>query len=228
MENSTEIKSFVLAMYGNIGHLKYLYFSLAMLFYVSVIFANSVLIVIIYVNRNLHEPMYLFLCNLFVNEIYGSTALLPCLMAQILSETHEISLFFCFVQIFNIHTYIAVEFGTLTIMAYDRYVCICKPLHYNSIITKSRVQIVVLVIWIVSFVEVGVLLSFTILLERCGTVINNVYCAHHLVVELSCSPDRTVSLIHDLIFGLIFSVAAPVSYISYSYIKILSFDCAEI
>uniref|UniRef100_A0A3Q1JKV9 Olfactory receptor n=1 Tax=Anabas testudineus TaxID=64144 RepID=A0A3Q1JKV9_ANATE len=210
--NSTEIRSFVF----------YLFFTLALLFYISVIFANTLLIVIIYVNRNLHEPMYLFLCNLFVNEIYGSTSLLPCLMVQILSDTHEISVFFCFIQIFNIHTYVAVEYGTLTIMAYDRYACICKPLHYNTIITTRKVQIVILVIWVVSFLEVGVLLSFTIRLKRCGTVINNIYCANHLVVELSCSSDRTVSLIHDLIFGLIFSVAAPVSYITYSYIKILS------
>uniref|UniRef100_A0A3Q1JF76 G-protein coupled receptors family 1 profile domain-containing protein n=1 Tax=Anabas testudineus TaxID=64144 RepID=A0A3Q1JF76_ANATE len=160
MENSTEIRSFVFAMYGNTDHLKYLLFTLALLFYISVIFANTLLIVIIYVNRNLHEPMYLFLCNLFVNEIYGSTSLLPCLMVQILSDTHEISVFFCFIQIFNIHTYIAVEFGTLTIMAYDRYACICKPLHYNTIITTRKVQIVIFVIWVVSFVEVGVLLDF--------------------------------------------------------------------
>ncbi|XP_070771073.1 olfactory receptor 4K1-like [Enoplosus armatus] len=222
MENSTQIVSFVLSMYTNIGNLKYLYFTLAMLFYISVIFANAVLIVIIYVDRNLHEPMYLFLCSLFVNEIYGSTSLLPCLMVHILSETHEISAFYCFLQIFNIHTYVAIEFGTLTIMAYDRYICICKPLHYNVIITKRKVQKVILVIWIVSFVEVGVLLSFTIRLKRCGTVINKVFCAHHLVVELSCSSDRTVSLIHDLVFGLIFTVAAPVSYISFTYVKIFA------
>ncbi|XP_070832621.1 olfactory receptor 4K1-like [Chaetodon trifascialis] len=222
MENTTEIVSFVLAMYGNMGLLKYLYFILTILFYVSVIFSNTILVVIIYVDRNLHEPMYLFLCNLFVNEIYGSTSMLPCLMVQILSETHEISAFYCFLQIFNIHTYVAVEFGTLTIMAYDRYICICKPLHYNVLITKRIVQQVILVIWTVSFVEVGVLLSFTIHLKRCGTVINKVFCAHHLVVELSCSSDRTVSLIHDLVFGLIFTVAAPVSYISFTYVKILA------
>ncbi|XP_034417628.1 olfactory receptor 52L1-like [Cyclopterus lumpus] len=222
MENSTQVVSFVLAMYGNIGHLKYLYFTLALLFYLSVIFANTVLIVIIYLDRNLHEPMYLFLCSLFVNEIYGSTSLLPCLMVQILSETHEISAISCFLQIFNIHTYVAVEFGTLTIMAYDRYVCICKPLHYNAILTKQIVQKVILVIWIVSFIEVGVLLSFTIRIKRCRAVINKVFCAHHLVVELSCSSDRTVSLIHDLVFGLVFTVAGPVCYISFTYVRILS------
>uniref|UniRef100_A0A665WZ54 Olfactory receptor n=1 Tax=Echeneis naucrates TaxID=173247 RepID=A0A665WZ54_ECHNA len=221
MENSTEIVSFVLAMYGNMGMLKYLYFTLALLFYISVILANTVVIAIIYSHQNLHEPMYLFLCSLFINEIYGSTSMLPCLMAQVLSDTHEISVFYCFLQIFNIHSYVGVEFGTLTIMAYDRYVCICKPLHYNNLMTTRKVQTVILAIWIISFVEVGVLLSFTIRMKRCRSVINKVFCANHLVVELSCSPDRTASLVHDLVFGLIISVAGPVSYITYSYIKIL-------
>nr|XP_033472375.1 olfactory receptor 4P4-like [Epinephelus lanceolatus] len=222
MENSTEIMSFVLAMYGNMGHFKYLYFTVALLFYMSVIFANAFLIVIIYLDRNLHEPMFLFLCCLFVNEIWGSTSMLPCLLVHILSETHEISVIYCFLQIFNIHSYVGIEFGTLTMMAYDRYVCICKPLHYNILITKRIVQKVILVIWVATFIEVGVLLSLTIHLKRCGAIINKVFCAHHLVVELSCSPDRTVSLIHDLVFGLIFSVATPVCYILYTYVKILS------
>lgn len=222
MENSTDVGALVFAMYATTGPVKYLYFALALLFYSCVLFANVLLIVAVCVDRNLRQPMYLFLCNLFVNEIYGSTSLLPCLMSQVLSERHEISVFFCFAQIFNIHTYVAVEYGTLTIMAYDRYVCICKPLHYNALITPRKARLAVLIIWAASFLEVGVLLSFTVRLRRCGTVINSVFCAHHLVVELSCSPDTTVSLIHDLVFGLVFSVAAPVAYITYSYVRILS------
>ncbi|KAK2840240.1 hypothetical protein Q5P01_013980 [Channa striata] len=222
MENSSEIVSFVLSMYGDIGHLKYLYFLLTMILYVSVILANTALIVIIYVKPNLHEPMYLFLCSLFVNDIYGSTALLPCLMVQILSETHDISLLYCFIQIFNIQTYIDVEFRTLAIMAYDRYVCICKPLHYNSIITTRRVQIVILVIWIVSFIQVGVLLSFTIRLRFCGTVIDKVCCVNHLALELSCSPTNILSYVNDVICGLVLGVTAPLVFISFTYVKILS------
>ncbi len=222
MENFTDIMSFVLDMYVYMENFMYLYFLLAMLCYISVIFVNTTLIVIIFANRKLHEPMYLFLCSLFINEIYGSTSLLPCLMVHILSETHEISVFFCFIQIFTIHSYVAVEFWTLTIMAYDRYICICKPLHYNTIITQRKVQIVILVIWAVSFAEVGGLLSFTIHLKLCGTVINKVHCDNHLVVELSCSPDRTMSYIYDLVFGLTFTVAVPLIFISFTYAKILT------
>lgn len=221
MENSTRIKSFVLTMYADTGQFTHLYFVLSLLFYVLVIISNATLIVTIYRNRNLHEPMYMFLCCLFINEIYGCTSLMPCVMAQILSKTHEISIFFCFIQIFNIYSYVAVECGTLTIMAYDRYVCICKPLHYNVIITVRKVQTVIVVIWVVSFLEVGSLLIFTFNLTFCGNFIDKVHCDNNLVVDLSCSSDRTMSYIYDVVFGLIFTVAAPVTFIMISYIQIL-------
>uniref|UniRef100_A0A667XII1 G-protein coupled receptors family 1 profile domain-containing protein n=1 Tax=Myripristis murdjan TaxID=586833 RepID=A0A667XII1_9TELE len=200
----------------------YLYFILTLLLYMFVIFVNAVVIAIIYVDRNLHEPMYLILCGLLANEIYGSTGLLPCLMAQILSDTHEISVFYCYIQIFCIHTYAGIEYAVLTVMAYDRYVCICKPLHYNVIITKRKIQQAIVAVWIYIFVEVGVLLSFTIRLKLCGNIINRVTCDNHLVAKLSCSFDTAVSHIHDLLFGLVFTVAVPTGFISFTYIKILA------
>ncbi|XP_042339426.1 olfactory receptor 4Q2-like, partial [Plectropomus leopardus] len=116
----------------------------------------------------------------------------------------------------------AAEFGTLTVMAYDRYVCICKPLHYNIMITNRKVKIVILVIWMVSFIEVGVLLSFTVHSKFCGAVINKVSCDNNLVVELSCSPNRTLSYIYDVVFGLLFTVTFPLSFISYTYVRIIA------
>lgn len=146
---------------------------------------------------------------------------MPCLMVQILSKTHKISVIFCFLQIFNIHSYVAVEFGTLTIMAYDRYVCICKPLHYSVIITVRKVQIVIAIIWMVSFLEVLSLLMFTFNLKFCGIFIHNVHCDNNFVVDLSCSSDRTMSFIYDILFGFIFTVSAPITFITYSYVHIL-------
>lgn len=190
--------------------------------YICVTFANTVLIVVIYADRNLHEPMYLFLCCLSVNQIYGNTSLMPCLMVQMLSETHEISTHYCFIQIFSIHSYVAVEFGTLTVMAYDRYVCICQPLYYNSKMTIRKVQIVILIIWTASFLNVGFLLSFTIRLSFCGTFVHKVHCENHLLVELSCSSDRTMSYVHDMVFGLTLTVGAPLCFILFTYGKILA------
>lgn len=144
---------------------------------------------------------------------------MPCWMVQILFRTHYLSTLNCLIQIFNIHTYVVVEFGTLTIMAYDRYVCICRPLHYSAIITKRKVLIVILVIWSASFLEIAVLMSLTINLNICGTLI---YKVHHdnLAVEFFCSTDRMMSYIYDMLFGLIFTVALPLSFISLTYVKI--------
>uniref|UniRef100_A0A3Q4GIB2 G-protein coupled receptors family 1 profile domain-containing protein n=1 Tax=Neolamprologus brichardi TaxID=32507 RepID=A0A3Q4GIB2_NEOBR len=75
MENSSEIVSFVLSAYGNVGDLKYLYFIMILFWYVSICVANTVLIVVIRVDRQLHEPMYILLSNLCVNEINASTSL---------------------------------------------------------------------------------------------------------------------------------------------------------
>lgn len=111
-----------------------------------------------------------------------------------------------------------MEFGTLTIVAYDRYVCICKPLHYSSIITVRKVRTV---IWMVSFLEVGSLLTFTFKLKFCGIFITKVHCDNNLVVDLSCSSDRTMSYIYDAVFGLTFTVAAPITFITFSYVQIL-------
>ncbi|XP_028992093.1 olfactory receptor 2F1-like [Betta splendens] len=222
MDNSSDVGSFVLGTYGDSGSLKYLYFTLAAILYVSVICANTLLIVVIYLEERLHEPMYQLLCALFVNEVYGSTALLPCLMAHILADTHHISLFFCLLQIFNIQTYVDVEFRTLSVMAFDRYASICRPLHYNSIMTKGKVRVIVLVVWAASFVQTGVLLSFIVRLRFCGSVINKVSCGYNLVVGLSCSANSILPFLNDVVSGLILGVAAPLCFITFTYVRIFS------
>ncbi|XP_068590621.1 olfactory receptor 6B1-like [Cebidichthys violaceus] len=220
MENSTEIVSFVLAAYGNIGNLKYLYFSLMLFWYLSICVSNTILIVVIYKDRSLHEPMYILLCNLFVNEIGGSTSMYPLLLSQMFSDTHEVTLPWCFLQMCYIYTCASVEFCSLAAMAYDRYVCICYPLHYNVIMSTGRVGILILFIWMYSFVNYMFSFSFIIPLTFCGNVIDKVFCDQHLVIKLACSVSVFTS-ISDLCFAFA-SVVIPFSLILVSYMKILS------
>ncbi|KAM7380727.1 hypothetical protein PAMP_004002 [Pampus punctatissimus] len=219
MQNSTEIVYFVLGAYGDIGHLKYLYFSIMLLWYLSICVANTVLIVVIYVDRRLHEPMYILLCNLFVNEISGSTSLYPLMLSQMFSVTHEVTLPWCFLQMCSIYTSASVEFCSLAAMAYDRYVSICYPLHYNVIMNTGRVALIILLIWIYSFVNFIFSLSFIVRLKFCGNVIDKVFCDHHLVMKLECSV--TLLNISGLLFAFV-TVVLPFSVISVSYIKILA------
>ncbi|KAM9452919.1 olfactory receptor 11A1-like [Salvelinus alpinus] len=222
MENSTQFTSFILAGYSDSGHLKYFYFIIITVLYVSIVFTNTVLIVVICIERSLHEPMYLFLCSLFVNELYGSTALFPALMTRLVSDAHSVSTVYCYLQMFCIYTYGSIEFSNLAVMSYDRYLAICYPLQYNVIMTQNRVCILVCIIWLYSFVKFIITLSLTIRLKLCGNVIDKVYCDNYLVVKLACSTsDTTVNNIYGL-YGVVLSVAVPLITILFSYIKILS------
>lgn len=220
MENSTEIVSFVLAAYGNIGELKYLYFSIILLWYLSIWVANTVLILIIYLDKRLHEPMYILLCNLFVNEIGSSTSLYPLLLSQMFSDTHEVTLPWCFLQMCFIYTSASVEFCSLAAMAYDRYVAICYPLRYSVIVNTGRVGMIILLVWIYSFLNFLLSLSFVIHLKFCGNVIDKVFCDHQIVVKLACSVS-VLNKISDLLFAFV-TIVIPFSLISVSYMKILA------
>ena len=103
MENSTEVLSFVLAAYGHIGELKYLYFSIMLLWYLSICVNNAVVIMVIFLDKGLHEPMYILLCNLLVNEIFATTLVYPLVMSQMFSDTHEVTLPWCFLHVLSLH-----------------------------------------------------------------------------------------------------------------------------
>ncbi|XP_034148899.1 olfactory receptor 11A1-like [Esox lucius] len=221
MTNSTHFTSFILAGYSDIGQLKYFYVFIITALYSSIWFSNILLIVVICTKKSLHKPMYLFLCSLFVNDLYGSTALFPAVMTNLVSDDHSISTLYCYLQIFCIYSYASVEFSNLAVMSYDRYLAICYPLQYNVLMTPNKVCILVSVILLVPWVNVMVSLSLTVCLELCGNIIDKVYCDNYLVVKLACSTSDTAV---NNIYGLISAVSLlslSLFTIIFSYIKIL-------
>uniref|UniRef100_A0A3P8ZPQ5 Olfactory receptor n=1 Tax=Esox lucius TaxID=8010 RepID=A0A3P8ZPQ5_ESOLU len=202
--NSTQFHSFILAGYSDIGRLKYFYLFIITALYISILFANTLLIVVICTERSLHKPMYLFLCSLFVNDLYGSTALFPALMTNLVSDDHSVSTV------------------NLAVMSYDRYLAICYPLQYNVLMAPKKVCILVCVTWLFTFVNDIIHLSLTLRLQLCGNVIEKLYCDNYLVVKLACSTsDMTVNNIFGLC-GFVVLFAVPLFTICLSYIKILT------
>ncbi|KAM9853340.1 olfactory receptor 10R2-like [Aulostomus maculatus] len=220
MINSTQVSYFILSAYLDSGLLKYLYFLIILFFYVAIICANVLLIVVIFANRSLHEPMYMFLCSLFVNELYGSTGVFPFLLVHVLSDIHTISAPLCFLQIFCLYSYGGVEFLTLAVMSYDRYLAICRPLQYNTCMTPNKIAKLTALIWIYPFVmNIFIVYCLTWPLKLCGNVINKVYCDNYYVVKLACydtSVNNIFGLCHmfTVIFGLIMLIL-------YTYMRIL-------
>nr|XP_033486382.1 olfactory receptor 6N1-like [Epinephelus lanceolatus] len=219
MINFTQVSYFTLAAYVDTGALKYLYFIIVLSLYIFIVSANLLLIVVICVNRSLHEPMYMFLCSLFVNELYGSTGLFPLLLLQILSDIHTVSASACFLQIYCVHTYGAVEYLNLAIMSYDRYLAICYSLQYNTRMTHNKIATLIAFTWLYPLLACVVYTYLNSDSQLCGNIIYKVYCDSHSVVKLACS-DTVVVNAYGLLacFGTIFGALI---FILYTYMKIL-------
>ncbi|XP_049431827.1 olfactory receptor 6N1-like [Epinephelus fuscoguttatus] len=219
MTNSTQVSYFALVAYCDTGLFKYLYFMIVMCLYMLIICANLLLIVVICVNRSLHEPMYMFLCSLFVNELYGSTGLFPLLLLQILSDIHTVSASACFLQIYWVHFYGSVEFFTLGVMSYDRYLAICHPLQYQTRMTTARVAVLTAFMWLYSVLATVVMMSLSVPLQLCGNTIQKVYCDNYSIVKLACF-DTTVNNIYGMVY-MFTVIVTLIILILYTYIRIL-------
>uniref|UniRef100_A0A3P8TT07 Olfactory receptor n=1 Tax=Amphiprion percula TaxID=161767 RepID=A0A3P8TT07_AMPPE len=218
MMNSTNFY-FKLVHYFDLGVYKYLLFTFILSFYILIVSVNVFLIVIICMNRSLHEPMYLFLVSLFANELCGSTGLFPFLLVQILSDLHTVSASLCLLQVFCVYSYVGVGFFNLTIMSYDRYLAICRPLQYNTLMTPKKVATLTGVSWGYSLCFIAFMVRLSARLQLCGNIINNVYCDNYSLVKLACS-DTTANNIYGLAYTFT-AMLGLVILIVFSYSKIL-------
>ncbi|XP_017259595.1 olfactory receptor 52N2-like [Kryptolebias marmoratus] len=171
--------------------------------YMFIILANVGTAVLILVDKSLHQPMYLLLCNLIFNDILGNSIMVPRVLTDILSPPSErlISYSECVVQAFTSHMFGTASHTVLMIMAFDRYVAICDPLRYAAVMTNRMVVKLTLSAWGVALVLVGVLLGLTVRLSRCRTLITNPYCDNASLFKLSCE-----SVVINNIYGLTFTV----------------------
>nr|XP_029537483.1 olfactory receptor 11A1-like [Oncorhynchus nerka] len=219
MENSTHFKVFRLAAYGDIGQLKYCYFAVVTVLYLVIILANTLLIGVICIERSLHEPMYLFLCALFVNQLYGSTGLFPAFMFYLLSDTQYISLLYCYLQIYVLYTCALTEFSNLAVMSYDRYISICYPLQYNNIMTPKTICGLILLSCLSSFFLMAIIISLSLRLQFCGNILDRLYCDNYSVVKLACS-NTMLNNIWGLVVTVLY-ISCTIFPTIYSYVRIL-------
>lgn len=218
MENFSEVTSFYLSDYHGMEDMRLMYFCVFLIVYIAIVAENVTLIGVVYHEKSLHEPMYLLLCNLAVNGLFGGTALLPAVLSNILSHTYEISLPFCQTQIYAIHTYAITEFTILAAMSYDRYVAVCYPLHYHAIMSQIAPKLIVFT-WLYPMLAFLIVLIFTLQLQFCEKTIENVYCLNYLLVKLACTDTYIVSMVGLLSVPLY--TLPQLIMIFYSYIHIL-------
>ncbi|MBN3299132.1 O52B2 protein, partial [Amia calva] len=182
------------------------------------VIVNLTLITTILIEKTLHDPMYILLCNLCVNGLYGTAGFYPKLLSDFLSDSNVISYAGCQMQAYVIYTSVMCEITILTVMAYDRYVAICRPLQYHSVVTPSTLGKLLLFAWGYPFCSILIAIYLTSTLPLCGSNIDKLYCDNVSVVKLSCT---TTTLSNTYGFILIIAQFAHAFFIVYTYIQII-------
>lgn len=220
MERNMTVSSNILHIQGFDIPPEFMYplFFLLLLVYSALLFSNIGVLVLIITEKSLHQPMYILFCNLSVNDLIGNTVLVPQLMAHIISTERFITYSQCAIQAFCSHTFGSASHMILIIMAIDRYVAICHPLRYSSIMTTKTVIGLSASAWGLSFLLVSVLIGLTLRLSRCRSVIQNAYCDNASLFKLSCD-DVSINNIYGLFFTvLLFSCS--IGGIAVTYFRI--------
>ncbi|XP_044132820.1 olfactory receptor 1019-like [Bufo gargarizans] len=195
-----------------------LYFFLGLLIiYLMAFLGNLTIIILVCLVPNLHTPMYFFLCNLAIVDITSTSTCIPKLLTMTLSQDHKITFHCCMIQMFFFILCANGEIFTLTSMAYDRYVAICRPLQYCTIMRKNVYIAMSTFAWLVGFINS---LSHTILtsiLEFCYShTINNFFCDLNSVIALSSTDvtSRKIFMFFEtVLISLVQFILTIISYI---------------
>ncbi|XP_033955441.1 olfactory receptor 8G17-like [Pseudochaenichthys georgianus] len=191
--------------------------------YLFIMLFNIGIVILIFIDKNLHQPMYLLFCNLPFNDILGNSIMVPRLLMDMLRPPSEriISYTECVVQAFSTHMFGTTSHTVLIIMAIDRYVAICNPLRYAAIMTNKMVIKLTVSSWGVALVLVGILLGLTIRLNRCRTMITNPFCDNASLFKLSCE-SVFINNVYGLTFTVVlFTVSIGCMVITYSKITVV-------
>ncbi|XP_014185782.1 olfactory receptor 10J4 [Haplochromis burtoni] len=210
---------FIIQGLTNLDEKKIILFSILLLIYIMVLGGNSIIIYVALTDPKLNSPLYFFLCNLsFVDMVYTTTTI-PNMLSGLLTDILTISVLGCFLQMYFFIQLSVTGRAILTVMAYDRYVAICNPLQYNSIMTRPVRLLLVAGAW--GFGAICTLPVTVIAFERpyCGpNVVKHAWCDPSSVRRLVCS-DTSLDNIVSLLFAMVSLVTTGVFILS-SYILI--------
>ncbi|XP_032400822.1 putative olfactory receptor 7A2 [Xiphophorus hellerii] len=194
-----------------------IYFGLTLTSYLFTIFVNLTLILTVCLDKTLHQPMYVFMCNLFFTGICGASSFYLKLLSDLLADAHVITYAGCLTQMFISYTYIFCQLNGLTIMAYDRYLAICQPLRYWALMTGQKVALLLLLTWCLSLVETAVGLALIAILPLCSRHIARIFCTSWEVVKLSCS-DTSANNLYGIMLMILHLVQVIVILVSYVHL----------
>ncbi|XP_063145123.1 olfactory receptor 5M5-like [Candoia aspera] len=190
-QNQTQVTGFTFSGFTDHPELQVVLFNVFLVIYIITLSANLGMILLIKMDPQLQTPMYFFLSHLAFLDASYSTSVTPKAMADFLAEKKSISWTGCVIQFFMFVALVTTELFLLSVMAYDRYVAICHPLLYSTIMSKKSCVSLVVGIYGYGFVNSMIQTSLTFQLSFCGpNLINHFYCNDPPLLALSCSDTR--------------------------------------
>ncbi|XP_069608204.1 olfactory receptor 6F1-like [Ranitomeya imitator] len=217
--NNTEVAFFILVGFPGTYDMQLFYFSVFLVLYILTVLANVLIITVVSLNTHLHTPMYFFLSNFAVLDTWCSTAVIPKTLSYLITQNKVISHSGCLTQLCFVFSVGPTEFFLLTVMAYDRYLAICFPLQYATMMNSQICLYLAIGSWMSGFFTGWTLTIPTALLNFCGpNLIDHFFCDFIPLVKLSCS-DTSISETVFFSFAWVVVLSSLIFItISYSYI----------
>ncbi|XP_065508974.1 olfactory receptor 14A16-like [Caloenas nicobarica] len=220
MSNSSCITQFLLLAFPDTRELQLLHFWLFQGIYLAALLGNGLIITTIACDQHLHTPIYFFLLNLALLDLGSISITVPKSMANSLWDTRPISYIGCAAQMLLFLFFISAEYFLLTIMSYDRYVAICKPLHYGTLLGSRACVHMAAAAWATGFLSALMHTANTFSLPLCkGNALHQFFCEIPQILKLSCS-DSSLRELGLLVVSICLGFGCFV-FIVVSYVQIL-------
>ncbi|XP_054448802.1 olfactory receptor 8A1-like [Pteronotus mesoamericanus] len=228
-ENHSTVVEFILGGLTKRPELQLPLFLLFLGIYSVTMIGNLGMITLIGLNAQLHTPMYFFLSNLSLVDLCYSSVITPKMLVNFLSEKNIISYAGCMSQLYFFIVLVVAESYMLTVMAYDRYVAICRPLLYNIIMSHHVCSLLVAVVYVMGLVGSTIETGLMIQLPYCEVLISHYFCDILPLMELSCSSTYDVQMTVFFLAGFNIVVTCLTVLVSYAFIfsSILRISTAE-
>ncbi|XP_066427004.1 olfactory receptor 14A16-like [Molothrus aeneus] len=219
MSNSSSIRHFLLLALADTQQLQLLHFCLLLGISLAALLGNGLIISAVACGHHLHTPMFFFLLNLALSDLGSICTTVPKAMHNSLWDMRNISYSACAAQLFFIIFFISAEFSLLTIMCYDRYVSICKPLHYGTLLGSSACAHMAAAAWASAFLNALLHTANTFSLPLChGNALGQFFCEVPQILKLSCSQSYLREL--GLLAGIVGLAFGCFVFIVFSYVQI--------
>ncbi|XP_004647382.1 olfactory receptor 10A3 [Octodon degus] len=218
--NQSSVAEFILLGFSNFPELQEMMFGAFLVVYLVILIGNAIIIMVIFLDRSLHIPMYLFLQNLAVVEVSFSAAIMPEMLVVLSTKKATVSFVGCFAQMYFILLFGGTECFLLGAMAYDRFAAICHPLTYPVIMNKSLLVKLLIFSWVSGIMVATVQTTWVFSFPLCGhNEINHLFCETPPVLELACADTFWFEIY--AFTGTILIILIPFLLILLSYIRIL-------